>query len=471
MKIENTIKRLEMIAQDMENDAKEFDGKPFDGKTVAAYFGYQGAAIAALAKTLKEMLATPAPVEPASPVDRHWETDGDFLKTYLIKQIEWSERTFGNSPRSEGICKHIEKELAEIRAKPHDLGEWIDVVILALDGAWRAGYSPDTIIGALEYKQEVNFKRQWGDLKDQDESLPTEHIKKPASPVAKKSCENCYHYKFDKCNHPIAKDKPDVCHGKCWQPQPVASPVANERKQGHSALVVDKETKEIKIVDLHPAEAVVEIPYDDIDYPLWVCGCGKKHSFQFKMCGACGGTEHIKEIPKPIKKKCGKCHFFLWDIGLQKLRCHLATTPENKCENFSMWKPVDYSPETDIEEKTCTSCGYSDIKEKGNCSELDPACINFSQWKSKSEIEGGCATCGHCVNDICNLGRGCNGKIDWQPQPVAEEQKVKYQIKYGSLGLDLNAILQDINDRLNKMEQDRFAVDGLKNQNGINGIS
>lgn len=36
----NIVKRLEMIIQDMANDAKEFDGKPFDGKTVATYFGY-----------------------------------------------------------------------------------------------------------------------------------------------------------------------------------------------------------------------------------------------------------------------------------------------------------------------------------------------------------------------------------------------------------------------------------------------
>jgi len=50
------IRRLEMIAQDMENDARELDGKPFDGKTVATYFGYQGAAISTLAKIMKEML-------------------------------------------------------------------------------------------------------------------------------------------------------------------------------------------------------------------------------------------------------------------------------------------------------------------------------------------------------------------------------------------------------------------------------
>jgi hypothetical protein len=40
---------LEMIAQNMIDDAKNFDGKPFTGRTVVESFGNQGAAIAALA--------------------------------------------------------------------------------------------------------------------------------------------------------------------------------------------------------------------------------------------------------------------------------------------------------------------------------------------------------------------------------------------------------------------------------------
>ena len=43
---------LAMIAEDMANDAKEFDGKPFNGKTVSEYLGRHGAAIAALATTI-----------------------------------------------------------------------------------------------------------------------------------------------------------------------------------------------------------------------------------------------------------------------------------------------------------------------------------------------------------------------------------------------------------------------------------
>ena len=49
-------KILEMIATDMKNDAKDFDGRPFNGKTVAEYFGNQGAAIAAIAHILRSLL-------------------------------------------------------------------------------------------------------------------------------------------------------------------------------------------------------------------------------------------------------------------------------------------------------------------------------------------------------------------------------------------------------------------------------
>lgn len=47
------IKVLQMISDDMAQDAKDFDGKPFNGKVVAEYFGNQGAAISALADIMK----------------------------------------------------------------------------------------------------------------------------------------------------------------------------------------------------------------------------------------------------------------------------------------------------------------------------------------------------------------------------------------------------------------------------------
>lgn len=51
------IRICEAVAEEVEKDAKEFDGKPLDGKTVASYFAYHGAAIAALADVLKELIS------------------------------------------------------------------------------------------------------------------------------------------------------------------------------------------------------------------------------------------------------------------------------------------------------------------------------------------------------------------------------------------------------------------------------
>ena len=55
-KLSKRIKVMQIISEDMEKDAKDFNGKPFNGKTVGEYFGNQGAAIAALADNIKRIL-------------------------------------------------------------------------------------------------------------------------------------------------------------------------------------------------------------------------------------------------------------------------------------------------------------------------------------------------------------------------------------------------------------------------------
>jgi hypothetical protein len=97
------------------------------------------------------------------------------LIDYLEKQIGWSRATFGPSFRWKGILKHIRKELREIKAEPASLEEWIDVVILALDGAWRAGNSPAAIVDMLCRKQARNFARRWPPPGPDDKA--TEHIR------------------------------------------------------------------------------------------------------------------------------------------------------------------------------------------------------------------------------------------------------------------------------------------------------
>lgn len=89
----------------------------------------------------------------------------EWFREYIRRQIEWSARTFGQGHNTVGLIKHITKELAEIDRAPNDLEEWIDVIILGLDGAWRCGktfdYSPDQIMEMLLAKQQKNFSRTW----------------------------------------------------------------------------------------------------------------------------------------------------------------------------------------------------------------------------------------------------------------------------------------------------------------------
>ena len=98
----------------------------------------------------------------------------DFL-AHLRRQRAFSEKTFGPGARTRGLVDHIRKELVEIEADPADVSEWIDVIILALDGAWRAGYSPEQIGAALEAKQGKNELRKWPDWRTADPNKAIEH--------------------------------------------------------------------------------------------------------------------------------------------------------------------------------------------------------------------------------------------------------------------------------------------------------
>lgn len=105
------------------------------------------------------------------------------FEAHLALQREWSESTFGPDPRVNGIVSHIRKELDEILADPTDLYEWVDVAILALDGAWRAGHSPKEIIAALVAKQQKNMLREWPDWRTAPPDTVIEHVRDEREPV------------------------------------------------------------------------------------------------------------------------------------------------------------------------------------------------------------------------------------------------------------------------------------------------
>ena len=97
------------------------------------------------------------------------------LIEYIDRQIAFSNETFGPGHRTKGVLQHIRKELLEIEQDPTDLMEWVDVIILALDGAWRAGYNAVAICDALEYKLCKNVRRDWPDWRTMSEDQTIEH--------------------------------------------------------------------------------------------------------------------------------------------------------------------------------------------------------------------------------------------------------------------------------------------------------
>lgn len=102
------------------------------------------------------------------------------LVPHLRRQRDWSLKTFGPGDRSNGVLDHLLKELAEIEAQPDDLSEWIDVAILAFDGAMRRGFTPEQVAAALLAKQAQNEARTWPDWRTADPDKAIEHDRRAA---------------------------------------------------------------------------------------------------------------------------------------------------------------------------------------------------------------------------------------------------------------------------------------------------
>jgi hypothetical protein len=100
------------------------------------------------------------------------------LASFFDEKARWSLETFGPGSRYSGVVAHIRKELVEIETKPADLVEWIDVVLLAMDGAWRAaGADGEAFCKALLDKDARNRQRQWPDWRTLAQGAVSEHVK------------------------------------------------------------------------------------------------------------------------------------------------------------------------------------------------------------------------------------------------------------------------------------------------------
>ena len=124
-------------------------------------------------------------------------------------QKAWSIENFGPFQNTEGLIDHIKKELKEIEEEPTDLEGWIDVIILAMDGAWRAGHSPLEIEQMLKDKQEKNKNRTWPDWQTAEHRKAIEHIKE-GEPCGHPGCLSHISHPCEGCGRIGGEGEPHV---------------------------------------------------------------------------------------------------------------------------------------------------------------------------------------------------------------------------------------------------------------------
>ena len=78
----------------------------------------------------------------------------------------------------ESVLAHIAKEAAEVRSNPDDVFMWTDIIVQAMDGALRQGFSAYSIVLALQKKLLINRARKWPDWRTAPVDSAIEHLKK-----------------------------------------------------------------------------------------------------------------------------------------------------------------------------------------------------------------------------------------------------------------------------------------------------
>jgi hypothetical protein len=108
------------------------------------------------------------------------------LKAHLENQIIFSRNTFGPGTNTERLLNHLKNEIEETLNSHGDSSEWVDILILALDGLTRQiafvdGYDPaknaQRACEILQQKQRINENRKWPDWRTTAPSAPIEHLK------------------------------------------------------------------------------------------------------------------------------------------------------------------------------------------------------------------------------------------------------------------------------------------------------
>jgi len=103
--------------------------------------------------------------------------EGTPFHAIVQEQKIWAMKTFGEGMHTAGLLKHIGKECNEIHRAPYDTEEWCDVLILAMEGAWRSGVSPKEVEAILKEKLRKIQLRSYPAATDRVDGEPIEHLR------------------------------------------------------------------------------------------------------------------------------------------------------------------------------------------------------------------------------------------------------------------------------------------------------
>lgn len=95
------------------------------------------------------------------------------LATFMDRLQVVSRKQFGEGKRTGSLTKKISQELEEVIAQPDDLEEWVDILILAMDGYWRHGGTSEWLLHDLHNKLCVVAERTYPKT---DEDTPVQHV-------------------------------------------------------------------------------------------------------------------------------------------------------------------------------------------------------------------------------------------------------------------------------------------------------
>lgn len=115
------------------------------------------------------------------------------FEAHLVRQMVFSRATFGPGERMNGVLDHISKEIEEVRKGHGDSAEWVDIVILALDGLTRrlwassdyknsAALIAEVAVKMIIDKQSRNETREWPDWRKSDPNRAIEHVRGSGCP-------------------------------------------------------------------------------------------------------------------------------------------------------------------------------------------------------------------------------------------------------------------------------------------------